>query len=80
VERTAVVEITIGRITGKEDFGQKWSHERKLLVAQLLHQRDGEAAAATIAHMGLTMAEVAASQGERTEITGSTIVLPRTQE
>ena len=66
-EQTAVVEIEIDSMTGKEDFGQKWSHERKLTVARLLRWRDGGAAAAeAITRMGLTMAEVTADAENRT--------------
>jgi uncharacterized protein len=58
VENTAVVEVIVERMTGKEDFGQRWPVERKLAVARLLYQRDGAAAAEAIAHLGFSLEEV----------------------
>lgn len=53
VEQTAVVEITIEYMTGKEDTGQRWSPERKLAVARLLWERDGAAANEAVEALGL---------------------------
>lgn len=61
VDQTAVVEITIEQISGKEDFGQKWSLERKLTVARVLLERDPQAAKEVIARMGLTTEQVLSS-------------------
>lgn len=58
VEQTAVVEITVEHITGKEDVGQRWSAAHKLEVARRLWQRDGEAAAEAIAALGVDVAAV----------------------
>lgn len=58
VDQTAVVEITIERMTGKEDFGQRWPAERKLRVAKLLYERDGGSAVPIIARMGLDPQQV----------------------
>lgn len=58
VDATAVVEITIEHMTGKEDFGQRWSPELKRAVARLLRERDGDAAAEeAIRRMGLAEPE-----------------------
>jgi nitroimidazol reductase NimA-like FMN-containing flavoprotein (pyridoxamine 5'-phosphate oxidase superfamily) len=54
-DQAAVVEIAVERMTGKEDFGQRWSPERKLAVARALLARDGEAAADVVARMGLSI-------------------------
>ncbi|MHB0875018.1 MAG: pyridoxamine 5'-phosphate oxidase family protein [Anaerolineae bacterium] len=53
VAQTAVVEITIAHVTGKQDVGQRWSPERKLAVARELWQRDGEAAAEAVLALGV---------------------------
>jgi uncharacterized protein len=53
-DQTAVVEIAVEHMTGKEDFGQRWSAETKLAVARLLRERDGAAADETIRRMGVT--------------------------
>jgi len=58
VPQTAVVEITIEHMTGKEDIGQKWSRERRLSVARKLLERDGLGAHETIERLGLSLEEV----------------------
>lgn len=58
IDETEVIEITIESITGKEDFGQRWSTERKLAIARMLLDRDGDRAAETISKMGLTVDQV----------------------
>ena len=62
VESTAVVEIAVERMTGKEDCGQNWSAERKLAVARRLYERDGAAAAEAIALLGFSLEEVSGSR------------------
>jgi nitroimidazol reductase NimA-like FMN-containing flavoprotein (pyridoxamine 5'-phosphate oxidase superfamily) len=52
-DQTAVVEIAVEHMTGKEDFGQRWSAETKVAVARLLRERDGAAADETIRRMGV---------------------------
>ncbi len=58
-DRAAVVEVTIDRMTGKQEVGQRWSPERRLAVARQLLASDGAAAAEVIGKMGLTMEEAA---------------------
>ena len=50
---TAVVEIAIQDMSGKQQSGQGWSAERRLAVACALRERGGEAARAAIEWLGL---------------------------
>ncbi len=59
VRETAVVEIRVEHMTGKEDVGQRWSPERKRTVARLLRARDGDSSREAVEALGLSWDEVA---------------------
>lgn len=59
VQETAVVQVRVEHMTGKEDVGQRWTAERKRAVARLLVARDGAAAREAVEAMGLMWEEVA---------------------
>ena len=57
-DQTAVVEIVVDEMTGKEDFGQRMTSEAKLDLARRLLARDGVAGREVIANLGLTLEDV----------------------
>lgn len=59
IQETAVVEIRVEHMTGKEDLGQRWSPERKRAVARLLVARDGDSAREAVEALGLAWDEMA---------------------
>ena len=61
VDQTAVVEIIVDEMTGKEDFGQRMAPEAKRDLARRLLARDGDAAREVVAKLGLTLEEIAGS-------------------